>query len=53
MDWQQFFYMGGYGFYVWTAYGITALVLIVNLLSPVLQRRQWLQQAARKQKRHL
>ena len=53
MDWQQFFAMGGYAVYVWTAYGFTALVLAFNLISPLLQRRQWLQQAARKLKRNL
>jgi heme exporter protein D len=27
----EFFNMGGYGFYVWTAYGITALVIVIEL----------------------
>tara|TARA_Y100000741_G_C17793516_1_gene370919 strand:+ start:168 stop:341 length:174 start_codon:yes stop_codon:yes gene_type:complete len=29
---NDFFYMGGYGAYVWSAYGITAIVLIFNLI---------------------
>jgi len=29
----EFFAMGGYAFYVWSAYGITALALVVELLS--------------------
>lgn len=29
---QEFFYMGGYAFFVWGAYGITALVLIFNVI---------------------
>lgn len=29
----EFFAMGGYAFYVWSAYGITAVALIVELLS--------------------
>ena len=28
---QTFFAMGGYGLYVWSAYGLTALVLIGGL----------------------
>jgi len=27
MNWSEFFYMGGYAFYVWTAWGITAFAL--------------------------
>jgi heme exporter protein D len=28
-DWQTFFDMGGYAAYVWPAYGVSALALIV------------------------
>ena len=31
----EFFAMGGYAFYVWVAYGLSAIVLIVNALLPV------------------
>ena len=31
---QEFFHMGGYAFYVWSSYGLTALVLIANFISP-------------------
>ncbi len=27
---QEFLYMGGYGFYVWSAFGLTAIVLVWN-----------------------
>ena len=30
MDLQSFFHMGGYAGYVWTSYGLTALVLLWN-----------------------
>jgi len=30
MDLQSFFHMGGYAQYVWSAYGLTALVLLWN-----------------------
>ena len=32
MDWGKFFEMGGYAVYVWGAYGVTALVIIGELL---------------------
>jgi len=48
MNWQAFFAMGGYAFYVWTAYGITLLVLAANIMIPVVQRRQFLRRQALK-----
>ncbi len=30
MELKQFFAMGGYAFYVWTAYGAAILILIIN-----------------------
>jgi len=48
MNWQAFFAMGGYAFYVWTAYGITVLVLVANIIIPVVQRRQFLRRQALK-----
>ena len=30
---SEFFAMGGYGFYVWGAYGVTALAIIVELIA--------------------
>ena len=30
---SEFFAMGGYGFYVWSAYGVTALAVMVELVA--------------------
>jgi heme exporter protein D len=30
---SEFFAMGGYGFYVWGAYGVTALAIMVELIA--------------------
>ena len=30
---SNFLAMGGYGFYVWMAYGVTALVIVAELLA--------------------
>lgn len=51
MSFSEFLHMGGYGFYVWTSYGITALVLVVNIVLPWQRHKQLRQQIARKLKR--
>jgi heme exporter protein D len=35
----EFFAMGGYGFYVWGAYGVVTLCIVVELLSLRARRR--------------
>jgi heme exporter protein D len=35
MNWQPFFAMGGYGFYVWTSYLLMIVVLLANLILPL------------------
>ena len=42
---SEFFNMGGYGFYVWSSFGITALVLALNIVMPMIQHRQALRDA--------
>jgi heme exporter protein D len=51
MNLENFLYMGGYAFYVWTSYGLTAAVLLFQLIAPIVQRKQMLRQLALKQKR--
>ena len=41
----EFLAMGGYGFYVWGAYGVTALVLVVEVLGVRARRRRALEEA--------
>jgi heme exporter protein D len=31
-SWQAFVHMGGYGLYVWGAYGVTAAVMVAEVL---------------------
>lgn len=45
MNLREFLNMGGYAFYVWTAYALAAIVLVANVVVPLL--------AARKQRRDL
>jgi heme exporter protein D len=51
MSLTEFFHMGGYGFYVWTSYGIALLVLVLNVLAPLRQRRKLLADIARSARR--
>ena len=36
---SEFLAMGGYGFYVWGAYGVTALAIVAELLALRARRR--------------
>ena len=40
MNWSEFFNMGGYAFFVWTSYGLTFIVLVANIISPMIQRKK-------------
>ena len=51
MNWSEFFDMGGYAFFVWTSYGLTLLVLVANIVSPILQRKKVISQIKRAIKR--
>jgi len=37
---HEFLIMGGYAAYVWPAYGVTAVVMLVNALLPSLRLRR-------------
>jgi heme exporter protein D len=51
MTLAEFLNMGGYAFYVWTSYGLTLLVLLVNIIVPIVQRKQLLRSLSLKQQR--
>lgn len=44
---NAFFDMGGYGFYVWSAYTVALIVLVLNLLIPMVRNRRLLRRLAR------
>ncbi|UVJ45468.1 heme exporter protein CcmD [Pseudomonas sp. LS1212] len=48
---SDFLAMGHHGLYVWSAYGICLLVLAVNVAAPLLARRRYLQEEARRLRR--
>ncbi|HHK0528650.1 TPA: heme exporter protein CcmD [Pseudomonas aeruginosa] len=47
----DFLAMGYHGPYVWSAYGISLLVLAINVAEPLLARRRYLQEEARRLRR--
>jgi len=51
MSLNEFFHMGGYASYVWTSYGIALVVLLVNVILPLRQRKKLLAGIARAAKR--
>ncbi len=38
MTWSELIAMGGYGIYVWTAYGFAIFILIINVVMPIRRR---------------
>jgi len=45
---SDFFQMGGYAFYVWSAYILALIVLTFNLIIPIRRRRKILRSFARR-----
>ena len=48
---SDFLAMGKHGLYVWTSYGISLAVLALNVVLPILARRRYLQDEARRLRR--
>ena len=46
-SWSEFFAMGGYAFYVWGSYGVTALFMLGELILLILRRRTITQRLGR------
>ncbi|MFJ3049371.1 MULTISPECIES: heme exporter protein CcmD [Pseudomonas] len=48
---SDFLAMGHHGPYVWSAYAICLVVLAINVVSPIVARRRYLQEEARRLRR--
>jgi heme exporter protein D len=48
---SDFLAMGGHGGYVWSAYGLCMALLALNVVLPLLARRRYLNDLARRQRR--
>ncbi|MDA7085919.1 heme exporter protein CcmD [Pseudomonas sp. SA3-5] len=47
----EFLAMGSHGAYVWSSFGISLAVLALNIVLPLLARRRYLQDEARRLRR--
>lgn len=45
MNWNEFFAMGGRGFFVWGSYGVTLAVIVAEVVAARLHRRRALEAA--------
>lgn len=48
---QEFIAMGGHGPFVWTSYGVAALVIFYNIVQPIIRRKDVLKRLNRNLKR--
>jgi len=48
MSLGEFLNMGGYAEYVWSSYGIAAVVLVANIVIPVQRHRQMIARIRRR-----
>ncbi len=47
----SFLEMGGHGQYVWLSYGLTALIVLVNFVSPMMTRKKVIKDIQRQLRR--
>ncbi len=40
MNWAEFFTMGGYGKFIWSAYGAAAFIIILNVVLPMRRHKK-------------
>jgi heme exporter protein D len=47
----EFLNMGGYAFYVWSAYGISLVVLMLNIILPIRREKALIESLLKRQQR--
>jgi heme exporter protein D len=48
---SKYFYMGGYGFFVWVSYGIALIILVLNFINPLQREAEVKKSLARQARR--
>ena len=51
VSFSEFLAMGTHGVFVWSAYGVSLAILALNVVLPILARRRYLQDEARRLRR--
>ena len=51
--WNDFFNMGGYGFYVWLSYGISLVAIVALIVQTIKQHKTVLQSVLREVQREV
>ena len=51
--WNDFFNMGGYGFYVWLSYGISLVAIVALIVQTIKQHKTVLQSVLREAQREV
>lgn len=50
---ESFLDMGGYARFVWPAYGLTLIVLLINLVLPIVRERRLLRRLSERHRREI
>ena len=48
---SEFLNMGGYGAYVWSAYGLSLVVIVLNIILPIQREKQLIHRLKKRQER--
>lgn len=48
---SEFLAMGGHGTYVWLSYAIALILIVINLVSPLLRKKQLISELKRRLRR--
>lgn len=48
---SEFIAMGGHGFYVWLSYAIALIVIVINIVNPVRQKKKIVSDLVRRLRR--
>ncbi len=49
---SEFLSMGGYAIFVWSSFGISILVLLLNIIIPIMRRKQLIREVSSQIKRN-
>jgi heme exporter protein D len=48
---NEFLSMGGYAVFIWTSFGISLVVLLLNVVMPIMRRKQLIREVSSQIKR--